>query len=180
MSCPWLHGNPHLKLLPELHIAFFVSFWDGHVVVFTFFLVEQFVPSKTGRREGKGQAMALHLEPLVRLLERCLYRDHGRGGGGGVSLASSRLLSAAWGLESLLDLPYHPLAGIFISSETPKEREPMKSFRVVRSQSQISTDSRRSLSEGFNLLQKNKHVHNTLSCLHRGILGNTNMPTVCA
>lgn len=86
---------------------------------------------------------------------------------GGLSLASSWLFSAAWGLESLLDLPYHPLAGIFISSETPKEREPMKSFRVVRSQSQISTDSRRSLSEGFNLLQ-NKHIHNTLSCLHHG------------
>ena len=64
-----------------------------------------------------------------------------------------------------LSLPHHPLAGIFISSETPKERDPMKSFRVVRSQSQISTDSRRSLSEGFNLLPKNTYTDTGLSLL---------------
>lgn len=40
----------------------------------------------------------------------------------------------------------------------------MKSFLVVRSQSQISTDSRRSLSEGFSLLQ------DTHTCKHQVIL----------
>lgn len=48
------HGNPYLKLLPEFHVAFFISFWDGHVVVFALFLVEQLVPSRTG--EGRVRA----------------------------------------------------------------------------------------------------------------------------
>lgn len=39
-----------------------------------------------------------------------------------------------------------------MSSDTPKERAPMKSFLVVRSQSHTSTDRRRSLSVGFSLL----------------------------
>lgn len=51
---------------------------------------------------------------------------------------------------------HHPHAGIFMSSDTPKEREPMKSFRVVRSQSHTSTDNLLSLSVGFNLLQRRK------------------------
>lgn len=58
---------------------------------------------------------------------------------------------------SLFRNSYHPLAGIFISSDTPKERDPMKSFLVVRSQSQTSTDNRRSLSVGFNLLKKDRN-----------------------
>ncbi len=40
----------------------------------------------------------------------------------------------------------------FRSSEMPKDREPIKSFRLVKSQSQISTDSLRSLSDSFRLL----------------------------
>lgn len=40
-----------------------------------------------------------------------------------------------------------------MSSETPNDRAPMKSFLVVRSQSHTSIDSLRSLSEGFSLLQ---------------------------
>ena len=49
---------------------------------------------------------------------------------------------------------YQPQTDDFMSSETPKERAPMKSFLVGLSQSHTSTDSRRSLSEGFSLLQK--------------------------
>lgn len=110
-----------------------------------------------GRREGKGQSMALLSQPLVRLLERCLYRTTARAhrwwkGGSCQPLPDFSQLHGVWRHARSHDFSYHPLAGIFISSETPKEREPMKSFRVVRSQSQISTDSRRSLSEGFNLL----------------------------
>lgn len=50
---------------------------------------------------------------------------------------------------------YQPQTGDFISSDTPKDSAPMKSLRVVRSQSQTSTDRRRSLSVAFSLL----HTH---------------------
>lgn len=54
---------------------------------------------------------------------------------------------------------YQPQTGAFISSDTPKERAPMKSFLVVRSQSHTSTDSLRSLSVGFSLLCSTDTVH---------------------
>lgn len=38
----------------------------------------------------------------------------------------------------------------------PKDKEPMKSFLLVRSQSQISTDNRLSLSASFSWLQDTK------------------------
>ena len=46
----------------------------------------------------------------------------------------------------------HPQAGALMSSDTPKDMEPMKSFLVVRSQSHTSTDNLRSLSIIFSLL----------------------------
>lgn len=49
-------------------------------------------------------------------------------------------------------LSHHPFTPCFWSSEMPKDREPIKSFRLVKSQSQISTDSLRSLSDSFRLL----------------------------
>jgi len=52
-----------------------------------------------------------------------------------------------------IKIPYHPHTGDFMSSDTPKDIEPMKSLRVVLSQSHTSTDSRRSLSAGFSLLE---------------------------
>lgn len=52
-----------------------------------------------------------------------------------------------------------------MSSDTPKERAPMKSFLVVRSQSHTSTDSRRSLSVGFSLLYNTEMVHMFVSGL---------------
>lgn len=70
---------------------------------------------------------------------------------------------------SLFRNSYHPLAGIFISSDTPKESDPMKSFLVVRSQSQTSTDNRRSLSVGFNLLKKERNggvVNTKINWMH--------------
>lgn len=48
----------------------------------------------------------------------------------------------------------HPQCGALISSETPKDMEPMKSFRVVLSQSHTSMDKRLSLSDGFSLLHR--------------------------
>jgi len=48
---------------------------------------------------------------------------------------------------------YQPQTDDFISSDTPKDRAPMKSFLVVRSQSHTSTDSLRSLSVGLSLLE---------------------------
>lgn len=161
-SCPELYGNPHLKLLPEFHVAFFISFWNGHIVVFALFLVEQLVPSRTGG-EGRVRASewlfpsasgrAVGEMPLQNPQpEPTVDGGHGQPAPGFPRPPGDRQHAGSHGL------PYHPLAGIFISSETPKEREPMKSFRVVRSQSQISTDSRRSLSEGFNLLQRQTHT----------------------
>ena len=47
-----------------------------------------------------------------------------------------------------------PSTGSFISSLIPNESEPMKSLREVRSQSQTSTDNRRSLSPGSSLLKQ--------------------------
>ncbi len=41
-----------------------------------------------------------------------------------------------------------------MSSDTPNDIDPMKSLRVVLSQSHTSTDSRRSLSAGFSLLEQ--------------------------
>lgn len=47
---------------------------------------------------------------------------------------------------------HQPHTGALMSSDTPKDMEPMKSLRVVLSQSHTSTDRRRSLSDAFNLL----------------------------
>lgn len=44
-----------------------------------------------------------------------------------------------------------------MSSDTPKDMEPMKSFLVVRSQSHTSMDRRRSLSDAFSLLRTHTH-----------------------
>lgn len=51
---------------------------------------------------------------------------------------------------------YHPSTPCFNSSEIPKDRDPMKSFLLVRSQSQTSTDRRRSLSLSFSLLRNER------------------------
>lgn len=50
----------------------------------------------------------------------------------------------------------HPAVGALMSSDTPKDMDPMKSFRVVRSQSHTSMDRRRSLSNAFSLLSAYK------------------------
>lgn len=47
---------------------------------------------------------------------------------------------------------YHPSTLCFWSSEMPKDSDPMKSLRLVRSQSHTSTDRRRSLSYSFRWL----------------------------
>lgn len=52
--------------------------------------------------------------------------------------------------------PYHPSTPDFCSSEIPKDKEPMKSFLLVRSQSQISTDNLLSLSASFSWLEGRK------------------------
>ena len=63
-----------------------------------------------------------------------------------------------------LKITDHPMLGALMSSDTPNDMEPMKSFRVVRSQSHTSTDRRRSLSDAFSLLntstkgEKQRHV----------------------
>lgn len=44
---------------------------------------------------------------------------------------------------------YQPSTPAFCSSEIPNDRDPMKSFLLVRSQSQISTESLLSLSDSF-------------------------------
>lgn len=41
-----LEGLPYLELLPEFHVSFFIPFWNGYVVVLTFFLVQQLVPGR--------------------------------------------------------------------------------------------------------------------------------------
>lgn len=51
---------------------------------------------------------------------------------------------------------HHPSTPDFCSSEIPKDKEPMKSFLLVRSQSQISTDNRLSLSASFSWLEERK------------------------
>lgn len=56
----------------------------------------------------------------------------------------------------------HPHVGALMSSETPNDMEPMKSFLVVRSQSQISMDRRRSLSEAFSLLRTQRQTVRSL------------------
>lgn len=61
-------------------------------------------------------------------------------------------------------LTHQPHRGALISSDTPKDMEPMKSLRVVLSQSHTSTDRRRSLSDGFNLLHTNMHEKTHLQC----------------
>lgn len=53
---------------------------------------------------------------------------------------------------------YHPMAPCFCSSEMPKDMEPMKSFLLVKSQSQISTDRRRSTSVSLSLLTTKTHL----------------------
>lgn len=55
----------------------------------------------------------------------------------------------------LNDETHQPHTGALMSSDTPKDMEPMKSLRVVLSQSHTSTERRRSLSDAFNLL----HTH---------------------
>jgi len=68
---------------------------------------------------------------------------------------------------------YHPSTACFWSSEMPKEREPMKSFLLVRSQSQISTDSRRSLSASFNLLRCGLKGKSKAACQGKRVNRNT-------
>lgn len=62
-----------------------------------------------------------------------------------------------------------------MSSDTPKDMEPMKSLRVVLSQSHTSTDRRRSLSNAFNLLRTRTQ---TLIYM-RKLLYNTENECVC-
>lgn len=62
-------------------------------------------------------------------------------------------LAAFWPSHLSIQTSHHPSTPCFCSSDIPKEREPMKSFLLVRSQSQTSTDRRRSLSLSFRLLQ---------------------------
>lgn len=57
---------------------------------------------------------------------------------------------------------YHPSMPCFCSSEIPKDRDPMKSFLLVKSQSQTSTERRRSLSLSLRLL---KHQRITVGFL---------------
>lgn len=52
--------------------------------------------------------------------------------------------------------PYQPSKGPLNSSETPKDMAPMKSLRVVRSQSQTSMERRRSMSPGCRVLLSDK------------------------
>lgn len=63
----------------------------------------------------------------------------------------------------------HPTVGALMSSDTPNDMDPMKSFRVVRSQSHTSMDRRRSLSDAFSLLstytQSRRESNTVMSCL---------------
>lgn len=56
-----------------------------------------------------------------------------------------------------------------MSSDTPNDMDPMKSFRVVRSQSHTSMDRRRSLSDAFSLLstytQSGRESNTVMPCL---------------
>lgn len=52
-----------------------------------------------------------------------------------------------------------PQVGALISSDTPNDMDPMKSLRVVRSQSHTSMERRRSLSAAFSLLSTHTHTH---------------------
>lgn len=75
-----LRWYPHLEFLPELRVPFFISFWNGHVVVLTFFLVKQLVPlGDTGEKNSQvlcvcttpGSASPVPSSP-VQLLPKCI------------------------------------------------------------------------------------------------------------
>lgn len=55
--------------------------------------------------------------------------------------------------QDIISSPHHPSTPCFCSSEMPKESDPIKSFRLVKSQSHTSTDRRRSLSLSLSLLR---------------------------
>lgn len=57
-------------------------------------------------------------------------------------------------IHSSLFSSHHPSTPSFWSSEIPKDSDPMKSLRLVRSQSHTSTDRRRSLSYSFRWLEE--------------------------
>ena len=67
----------------------------------------------------------------------------------------------------------HPQLGILSSSDTPNDMEPMKSLRVVRSQSHTSTDRRRSLSEAFSLLHAHTKGRKKQHVTYRGLFLNS-------
>lgn len=60
-----------------------------------------------------------------------------------------------------------------MSSDTPKERAPMKSFLVVRSQSHTSTDSLRSLSVFLSLLYSTLWLIKNNTFAYRVVLNTT-------
>ena len=74
--------SPHLEFLPELHVSFFITFWDGHIVVLTFLLVQQLVPFRDRGKEGVSPTLAPprftpHPKALVQLFLKCIPRGDG-------------------------------------------------------------------------------------------------------
>lgn len=52
LVCGGVWGGSHLEFLPEFCISIFVALWNGHIVVFPFFLVQQLVPvNDTSKKE---------------------------------------------------------------------------------------------------------------------------------
>lgn len=133
-----ISANTHLEFLSELLVPV-ILLWDGNIVVLALLLAQQLIPWR------KSRERPLLAFPTHRTCRRGPVAD------GDASFNCSpqeKLNQWHW-----VKMPrYQPQTGDFISSETPKDRAPMKSFLVVRSQSHTSTDSRRSLSVAFSLL----------------------------
>lgn len=133
-----ISANTHLEFLSELLIPV-ILLWDGNIVVLALLLAQQLIPWRKSRER-----------PLLPSTHRTCHRGPVANGDTSFNRSPDEKLNQ-W---HRVKLPcYQPQTGDFISSETPKERAPMKSFLVVRSQSHTSTDSRRSLSVAFSLLQ---------------------------
>lgn len=147
-----ISANAHLEFLSELLVPV-ILLRDGNIVVLAFLLAQQLIPWRKSRERP--------------LLPFSTHRTCHRGpeADGDASFNSSpEEKRNQW---HRVKLPcYQPQTGDFISSETPKERAPMKSFLVVRSQSHTSTDSRRSLSVAFSLLHDTRTTRTSSDFTH--------------
>lgn len=132
----------HLKFLPQFLITILSIWLDRDVKVFTFLLGQQLKP----KTQNKNRAMSEKIQDYYQTVTTSIST---------LNIPSRFPLSLSFlSTTSLLPIltSYHPSTPCFCSSEIPKERDPMKSFLLVKSQSQTSTDRRRSLSLSFRLL----------------------------